>query len=195
MAAKKPISLHTRHSTKAEIQQRAANEEMLQPATGWKMRLPDRLRGHDVATKAWKKLVEELRSLEAILVTKLDSGLMIDYCMLEEQVAELDEMRRESFIAWKEQNNKLKQTLIVEEKSLALNQMETAADTMIKVDGRVDRKRALLLQMRQSLYLTPRARAGVAPKGKDPEKQKPDPMEDILENPPQVKDGDEGNEQ
>jgi hypothetical protein len=41
---------------------------------------------------------------------------------------------------------------------------------VVKVDGRVDRKRALLLQLRQSLYLTPRSRAGVMPKSKSEEK-------------------------
>jgi len=50
---------------------------------------------------------------------------------------------------------------------------------VVKLDGRVDRKRSLLLQWRQSLYLTPRARAGAAPAKKEKE-EAPDPLEMLL---------------
>jgi hypothetical protein len=52
-------------------------------------------------------------------------------------------------------------------------------DALIKLDARVDRKRAHLHKLRESLYLTPRARAGVAPAAAQAE-EPPDEMEQLL---------------
>jgi hypothetical protein len=50
---------------------------------------------------------------------------------------------------------------------------------VVKIDSRVDRKRALLLQQRQALYLTPRARAGAIPVQKQAE-EPADDMDQLL---------------
>jgi phage terminase small subunit len=47
------------------------------------------------------------------------------------------------------------------------------------MDARLDGKRKLLHTLSQSLYLTPRSRAGVAPEQKEPEHDD-DPMDKLL---------------
>jgi len=47
------------------------------------------------------------------------------------------------------------------------------------MDARLDGKKKLILAMQQSLYLTPRSRAGVAPTDKEPEHDD-DPMAALL---------------
>jgi hypothetical protein len=49
------------------------------------------------------------------------------------------------------------------------------------MDARLDGKRKLLHSIAQSLYLTPRSRAGVAPPEKEPEKPKSE-MDELLDN-------------
>lgn len=121
--------------------------------------------------------------IESAVVTRMDTDLLIDYCILSEQVAELDDLRRASFDVWKSLNDKwpeVEKSLRGAEIIAAVAQLQSAFTDVVKLDGRVDRKRALLLQLRQSLYLTPRARAGVAPKPKDPEVP-PDDLEKLLD--------------
>jgi hypothetical protein len=116
--------------------------------------------------------------LEAQVVTRLDADLLVDYCMLIEQVAELDKMRRSTYAMWERVSGDMNAAnLEVALQAAAL--AEDLLESLVKIDGRADRKRALALQMRQSLYLTPRARAGVAPKQKDKEEQ-PDELDAIL---------------
>lgn len=178
MPAGKPSALHTRHATKAEAEKRSAVESLMS-GRALSARVPGRLKGHGPATAAWRRLMAELKELEAVIVTRLDLDLLIDYCMLTEQVEELDELRRDTYRAIKDRQAE-KQPI-----------EEDDIDAVIKIDGRVDRKRALLLQMRQSLYLTPRARAGVAPKEKEPKSQE-DPMEAILNGSNNFANGDPG---
>lgn len=45
-------------------------------------------------------------------------------------------------------------------------------DEILKLDARVDAKRKLILSLRMSLYLTPRARAGAIPNEKPEDKPK-----------------------
>ena len=100
--------------------------------------------------------------------------------MLLEQLEELDELRKGAMEEWREGKKILEdfrekiesdptQDLDLKLFTRASESVNWAFDKIVKVDARVDRKRALLLQLRQSLYLTPRSRAGVAPAEKAPE--------------------------
>lgn len=60
-----------------------------------------------------------------------------------------------------------------------VEQMLKGLELLNRLDARADRKRALLLQWRQSLYLTPRARAGAVAARKQPE-QPVDELERLL---------------
>jgi hypothetical protein len=156
--------------------------------------------------------------IEARVVTRLDMDLLVDYCLLMEQTAELDLMRKTTYRQWLElgsaHDTAIAEALKAKRAAEAATEQAKATDgelpergpgslaevekweekaiqlagtcldafeAVVKLDSRVDRKRSLLLQWRQSLYLTPRARAGAAPEKKEKE-EPPDPLEPLLDN-------------
>lgn len=217
MPARKPQGLKTRHDTKTDIETRVANEEAMAPERDLPMSAPARLKGHEVASEVWRRLMRGWAEIEARVVTRLDMDLLVDYCLLMEQVAELDLMRKTTYRQWLELGAAHDKAIAkaLEAKRAAEEQAEMVKETggempekglgsvaevekwedravalaarcldafeaVVKLDSRVDRKRSLLLNWRQSLYLTPRARAGVAPEKKAKE-EPPDPLEQLLD--------------
>ncbi len=179
MPARKPVDLSVRHSTRAEMDARALAESAMTSARRLPESEPATLIDHPVASREWRKLIRLYNGLDADIVSRLDMGMLLDYCVLIEQLEELDSLRKSAMDGWRSAQKMLEK--IQEQKSddepidmktwiKALEAVNWAYDKIVKIDGRVDRKRALLLQLRQSLYLTPRSRAGVAPKRKEPEK-------------------------
>ena len=126
--------------------------------------------------------MREFNSIDAVLVTRLDMDQLIDYCILEEQKAEIDTMRKAAYdsliILIKARDNALANGLLEDAGKLA-GRVVDANDSVIQLDSRSDRKRDLLMKLRQSLYLTPKARAGAAPKTKVEEPPE-DPFEKLL---------------
>jgi hypothetical protein len=96
--------------------------------------------------------------LAAEIVSTLDLDQLADYCLLIGQVAELDRLRAATLASWERMAQEGK-----------AEQAGELLDLILKIDARSDRKRSLLNQLRQSLYLTPRSRAGTAPKPKPAE--------------------------
>ncbi len=213
MPARKPASLIVRHETAAEKSARSARESGMRPERGLPVAAPGQLRGHAVAEAVWRRALRTYSELEHEIVTRLDQDLLVDYCMLMDQLAEMDTLRKHSGKVnqiWEqrlgeiderrkvlrgkiaearkaEDGEALANQLQMEDAMLADQYLTTAEKaleafgTIVKLDGRVDRKRALLHTMRQSLYLTPRARAGTAP-DKKAEPEAPDDMERLLED-------------
>jgi phage terminase small subunit len=185
MPAPKPAALHTRHSTKPEIEKRAAQEEALTPQQRLPA-LPRRLKGHSIAEATWRRMMGEYAKIDAVLVTRLDMDQLVDYCILEEQKTEIDQMRKAAYesmlILVKARDAMLKAGNTQETAKLAERVIDKTNE-VIQLDGRADRKRDLLLKLRQSLYLTPRARAGAAPKTKVDEPPE-DPFEQLLNSLP-----------
>jgi phage terminase small subunit len=216
MPARKPVGLHTRHATKAEKRARVAAEESLAPERGLPMAAPARLKGHAIACEAWRRLIRLYNELDAAIVTRLDQDLLCDYCILMEQIGELDLMRSTTYRMWLEMGaahdkaiRKAKEAVDAQKavaKALAENGAPAPEDgpgslaevekweaqavalasksldafeAVVKLDARADQKRKALLQLRQSLYLTPRSRAGVAPTKKE-EEEPLDPMDQLL---------------
>ena len=144
--------------------------------------MPHNLKGHQVAQAAWRRLMREYSQIEAVLVTRLDMDQLIDYCMLMEQLSEIDTMRKAAFdsliVLIKARDFALENGLTEEAAKLAQRVLD-ANDAVVQLDSRADRKRDLLMRLRQSLYLTPRARAGAAPKAKIEEPPE-DPFEQLL---------------
>lgn len=170
MPARKPKSLIVRHETAAEKSERESRETAMRPSRELPLNAPARLRGHEVAEATWRRLMREFVSLEGEIVTRLDFDLLLDYCILIEQLSELDAMRKAAYAKWLEITAQATEDRLAE-----------AYDAVVKLDSRADRKRALLLQWRQSLYLTPRARAGVAPVKKEIDEPK-DELEMLLDD-------------
>jgi phage terminase small subunit len=160
--------------------------EAAESAVTPKRRLPDNepkeLETHPVAAREWRRLMRLYNSLEADIVSRLDMGMLLDYCISVEQLGELDELRQAVMREWKNTQAIVDdlESICEEEpdgcdrKELikAIERAGYAFERVVKVDGRVDRKRALILSFRQSLYLTPRSRAGVTPQDKQKEEAK-----------------------
>ena len=176
MPAAKPVGLNERHSTRAEIEEREAGEESMRPGGRLQASAPSALKGHEVASREWRSLIKLYSGLEAEIVSRLDMAILLDYCILVEQIGELDDLRKMAFSGYDAAKKVLTSFeadgVDVKLVARAVDAMNTIFDNIVKLDGRVDRKRALLHTLRQSLYLTPRARAGVAPKSKEAEAPK-----------------------
>lgn len=186
MPTKKPASLNVRHDTLAETEARTSAESALTPRRRLPESEPVALKKHPVAAREWRRLIAMYNELDAEIVSRLDMGMLLDYCMLLEQTEELDELRKASVDGWRSAQKMLEafqergkddpeaESIDIKTWIKAQEAVNWAYDKIIKVDGRVDRKRALLLQLRQSLYLTPRSRAGVTPAEKTVEPDKSD---------------------
>jgi phage terminase small subunit len=182
MPARKPATLIRRHETAEEKAQRAAHESSLRPARRLPAQAPAQLADHPSAAAAWRRLIRIYGELEGEIVTRLDQDLLVDYCLLAEQVLQLDKMRQAAYRAWLElskEHDRLQEAGQADAAVFMAIKVVGAFDAVIKLDGRADRKRDLLVKMRQALYLTPRARAGTAPAKKESEPP-PDDLELLL---------------
>jgi len=182
MPAPKPSSLINRHETAEERAEREEREAALRPNRTLPQNPPASLRGRKTAEVVWRRLIRMYGELEAEIITRLDMDLLVDYCLLAEQVSEMDDMRKTAVFNY-ELLSRLQKKYIDDGKeesaSFLASKITASFESILKIDGRVDRKRDLMFKLRQSLYLTPRARAGTAPKGKAPE-EPIDPMDALL---------------
>jgi phage terminase small subunit len=184
MPASKPASLVIRNDLKADREQRAASESAMTPRTQLKLAAPTRLKGHAQATATWKRIVGLYSEIDGVIATSFDEDLLIKYCLLEEEVLELAKMRKTMRDDW-ESNQKTAKKIKPNSETLKIwVQMWDVVNGMYQrfqgMDARLDGKRKLLHTLSQSLYLTPRSRAGVAPPEKEPEKPK-SKMDELLE--------------
>jgi hypothetical protein len=184
MPAPKPTLLVTRNDTAADRQQRTASESAMTPRTQLRLSIPARLKGHLSAAATWKRIVGLYAEIDGVIATSFDEDLLIKYCLLEEEVLELAKMRKTMFEDWdtnRKAAKKIKQNV---ENFKVWVQMWDVVNGMFQryqgMDARLDGKRKLLLALSQSLYLTPRSRAGVAPPEKEREKPKSE-MDNLLD--------------
>ena len=180
MPATKPVELHKRHNTKAEIAERKEAEAALHAERGLSLLPPKAIKNDKVAAATWRRLIREYNRLEAELISRLDFDLLIDYCNVMSQIIELDQMRSNSWEIWhflNEQRQRfIKEKQFIEALGL-IKDIQKSYDVIIKIDARLDAKRKLAFSIRQSTFMTPRSRSGVKPQ-QDPEKAAPiDPLE------------------
>jgi phage terminase small subunit len=131
---------------------------------------PARLRGHKRAAAVWRRLMKVYNTMTAQIVTGLDWILVENFCLGVEELDELATMRKSAYQAYIEINESFETAQKTGDAITALELTEALAsayDAVLKVDARVDRKKQLLHTLGQSLYVTPRARAGVAPSEKE----------------------------
>jgi len=177
MPAKKPVGLNKRHDLKTDLMQRAAGEAALKPKVGLLLKAPGRLKSCKGAGAKWKRMIAMYRALDAEIVNRLDQDLLVDCCILDAQLEEMDQLRAAAV----KNHTKAQATLDrraakedIDPKVLIhwQDSVNWTLDEIVKLDARVDRKRSLLHTLRQSLYMTPRSRAGVSPPEKPPEEPK-----------------------
>lgn len=185
MPARKPASLNSRNASKEILESRKAAESAMKPKTALELTLPTRLRGkkHVYAAGVWKWAIGLFLETEGTLATAFDQPLLIKFCLLEEEVIELEEMRRDVKADWESNSKaakKIKPNTDTLKDWVAMWRVVNAQFQKFQgIDARLDGKRKLLHTLSQSLYLTPRSRAGVAPE----EKETPvddDPMDALL---------------
>jgi hypothetical protein len=175
--------LVTRAETKADRQARLDGESAMSPTTQLSRKPPPALKGHKLASATYTRIVKLYFEVDGVIVTAFDQDLVIKYALLEEELVDLAKQRDELRKAY---NDALKAANKIKPNPDALKDYVAMWSTVNGLsaraqglDARLDGKRKLLLAISQSLYLTPRSRAGVAPPTKPPAEE-PDPMEDLL---------------
>lgn len=177
--------MNSRNTSKEIRGARESAEDAMTPKTALTAAVPVRLRGknHAQAAATWKRIIGLYLEIEGKIVTAFDHDLLIKYCLLEEEVIELADMRRTIKEDW-ETNSKAAKKIKPNPDTLKdwVRMWEVVNGLFQRfqgMDARLDGKRKLLHTLSQSLYLTPRSRAGVAPpeKERDPEQ---DDMADLL---------------
>jgi hypothetical protein len=177
MPAKKPLSLIVRHDTKEQISKRADQEAAMTPIELLSAEVPPVLRGerYKYAAEVWKRCVNLYSELKGVIATPLDENLLIKYCKAEQQFIEMEKFRLEKINDWEAARTKAKKIKLTgNEKQIKewrvmwklVNDMEKGVALL---DARLDAKGKYIHAMQQSLYLTPRSRAGVSPTKKAPE--------------------------
>lgn len=120
--------------------------------------------------------------VDGSIATAFDQDLLAKYCLLEDECDTLQNIRDETLT----EHSSIKKTLSkfgkpktedIKEYIALLEQKNALLARYQGLDARLDGKRKLLHALAQSLYLTPRSRAGVSPTTK--EKPKHDPMNEF----------------
>jgi hypothetical protein len=157
------------------------------PKTLLKASVPTRLRGrdHTYAAGTWCWAIKIYAEVEGTLATAFDQPLLEKYCLLEEQVIELEKLRKTIREDWESSSKaakKIKPNADTLKDWVAMwNVVNALFQRFQGIDARLDGKVKLLHSISQSLYLTPRSRAGVAPTEKEQQKDD-DPMAQLLDS-------------
>ena len=187
MPARKPASLIPINETKEARSARIAAEKSITPKSDLPTIPPLELKGHKTASIVWKKIVKLYASIDGKIATSFDEDLLIQYCLLIEEMPWLAEMRgtvEGEYKAVQKQVNKIRGSKMSDDAYKnylrLLDQLNALLARIQGLDARLDGKRKLIHSLSQSLYLTPRSRAGVAPPEKPKENKEVDPMSDLL---------------
>lgn len=116
-------------------------------------------------------MIERYQELQGDLVTILDEDQLANYCLIYQELS--DDMPKLMAAMMKTYERLDKRSQRVEDENLLLELAKHLTNMMKEIkamDARRDAKRALMLKLAQSTYMTPRSRLGVNP----PEKEKED---------------------
>jgi phage terminase small subunit len=184
MPRPKPQFLIKRHNTKSDKSGRKDAEDALIPLTSLPLSPPPSLKGFKISEQTWRRVVGLYAEIDGKIATSFDFDILVKYCLMEHEVIELAKMRDDIKHDWDKQRksaahikphtNNLKDWVKMWE---IVNALYARYQGM---DARLDGKRKLLLALAQSLYLTPRSRAGVEPPLKEPDKPRSE-MDQLLD--------------
>lgn len=150
-AAKDHVMLHG-HWTKGQIEEKKKSKASVTPRV--KLKVPKRIRDNVNFYAIWKRTIKLYDGTE--LLNALDTDLLADYC---EETYALEQMKNHRY-----------DDSVMEDPAF-----------MLKVETRIEAKTKMLNQMRLSLYLTPRARAGAVPNQPDKEAKEDDPNAEMFD--------------
>jgi hypothetical protein len=180
MPARKPTSLIDKdhHQSAADRDTRANMEARLTPTTGLTAKPPVALDKHAAAKKHWVELIKLYGEVNGVIATAFDENLLIKYCLVLEECDWLAKIRTKIENDYSAANKILSKIKpkgdALKDYYNALAQVNALLARLQGFDARLDGKRKLALTIEQSLYLTPRSRAGVAPSSKEKEPEKSD---------------------
>jgi hypothetical protein len=185
MPAPKPSALNKRHDTNSDREAREQAEAAMTPRTKLSPAPPVQLRGRKKASEIWVEIMGLYQEVTGQIVTAFDADLLIKYCIIEEELSELEQLRNDVMKLWTKHVKKLEGMKRIKYKDMkayydALNSANSLLKRYQGLDARLDGKRKLRFTYSQSLYLTPRSRAGVAPEERVPQKPK-SKMGDLLD--------------
>ncbi len=188
MPAKKPSALNDRdrHQSAADRDARASAESAMAPKTALTNNPPAALTGkvHTKAAGHWKRIIGLYLEVDGTIATAFDENIIVKYCLVLEECDWLFDIRTEVEDEYRKANKLLSKIKPkgdqLKDYFGALSQVNALLTRLQGFDARLDGKRKLALTLEQSLYLTPRARAGVAPAEKEDEPPKRG-MESVLD--------------
>jgi phage terminase small subunit len=132
------------------------------------------LTGHKSAASTWRRIVALYFEVDGKIITAFDEDLLVKYCILEEECLAMEKLRDAVLKDFSKVHDRLDRIKPkgpeLKEYYKALEQVNALLARYQGLDARLDGKRKLLHALAQSLYLTPRSRAGVAPPQRQPEK-------------------------
>lgn len=183
MPARKSILLNRMNLASAQRKKRAEGEAALSPREQLPTQPPAELKGHKIAAAEWKARMRDYRSIDGELVTHFDRTLLLRYCLAVEDFYWLFDLRTGILKSYELANNKLSRLRNTEDLDSyfkLLAQVTTLLARLQGFDARLDGKSKLIHALEQSLYLSPRSRAGAVPP-EMPEPKPPDDMETLLD--------------
>jgi hypothetical protein len=180
MPAKKPSVLNDRdrHQSAADRDARASAESAMMPKTALTNNPPAALIGkaHAKAAGHWKRIISLYLEVDGTIATAFDENMIVKYCLVLEECDWLFDIRSEVEKEYREAAKFLSKIKPkgdqLKDYFGALSQVNALLTRLQGFDARLDGKRKLALMLEQSLYLTPRSRAGVSPKEKEKEQPK-----------------------
>jgi phage terminase small subunit len=183
MPAKKPAALLDWHQTREEREAREATDASMLPKTQISKKPPAALKGHAYASAIWRRLIDLYSEVQGTIITAFDEDLIVAFCLGEEELQELFKLRNEVKGLWVK-HSKILAGMKPKGEQLkdyfnCLSQANALLERYKGFDSRIDAKRKMLHEFSKSLFLTPRARSGVAPKEKEPE-EPGDEMDKLL---------------
>ena len=149
----------------------------MRPSTELTDHVPPELFGdeHAVAKKTWRRVLGLYAEVDGAIATAFDRDTLIQYCLIVEEIEELAAMRRVMKSDWEAKRKEVAgMRLDVDDQNQWVKAWEVVNALYQKfqgLDARLDGKRKHLHTLQQSLYLTPRSRAGVVPPPKEVETQ------------------------
>lgn len=182
MPARKDSSLNKRHVTKSEEKTRKSAEAAVKPKTQISAKPPAMLKGHKIACAVWTRTIKLYGETQGTLITAFDETLLMRYCLAVDDLSWWKGLRDEVEKTYRAAKKKLANAKTDDMQAYynALSQVNALLARLQGFDARLDGKGKYILSLEQSLYLTPRSRAGAAPEEKEPEKPKSE-MDNLLD--------------
>lgn len=159
------------------------------PRTRLDVATPPELKGQAIAAAEWKRIItlqDETKAAQdgSPIITAFDKTALVRYCMIEQYIFDLQALKKETFDEFKALGAQIKKIRPTaenfKERNVLMDQRvgtRAAYQSILSQIGVLGTKQH---DLAKSLYLTPRARAGVMPEGAG-EQEEGDELDKMLD--------------